>query len=484
MTNSISGDSNSPKRITNLKEFQAANPEVKNSKHINSIFNELDVNKDGVLQKEEGELFLLSNGGIYAEKNGKAFSGITENGNRYEYGEDGKPHFVEPKKEFILSTKHRNTKVAQYDKDGNLRTSFTVGDSFEGTMIRLGLDPSDAEVRKLMEEANPEAAKRKYFTLEDDGDKGTQVKIPKEILNKYDVRALATSIRLYKKSEAKQADTVNEQYAKNMENAWKDYEIKTVTPDPVIQKKETPVQPVEEKTVKKEVKTADDKSAKKAEKANAKKLRKAEKAKAKELRIAEKAKGKEQRAAEKVREAELKAAEKAKAKEQRAAEKAKEAEMKTAQKAEKARKAEEAKKAAEAKKAEKHEKAKPVNNNFGEKIKTMKTGISQVPDYKINMVNGKPVVTHGKMSVALYRSSFMDVHPYAKDHDSEGYFHRGPVKAKVPDVLNQQYTAYSAEMAIKAAIYQDLAKKENPTPEEKLAMQSIEKEISDFFNTK
>jgi hypothetical protein len=230
---------------------------------------------------------------------------------------------------------------------------------------------------------------------------------------------------------------------------------------------------MEEKNVKQEVKTADDKSAKKAEKAKAKEQRAAEKTREAELKAAKKAKAKEQRAAEKAREAELKAAKKAKAKEQRAAEKAAEA-----------RKAEEAKKAAEAKKADKQEKAKPVGNNFGEKIKTMKTGLNQVPEYKINMVNGKPVITHGHASVALYRSNFMDVHPYAKDHDSEGYFHRGPLKAKVSAVLNQNYNAYSAEMATKAAIYQDLAKKENPTQEEKLAMQSIEKEISDFFNAK
>ena len=209
MSNTISGDGNSPenvKKVKNLNEFLKANPEAKNAKQIISIFNELNAQDDGVLSEEEGEIFVYDSGEVTARKNGKTVASFSASGNRYEYDENGNPHYVVPPKAVVLSTKFKNTKVAQYDEAGNLFTTFKPGDSFVGTLMRLGLDYSDPEIKKAMEEANQEAAKRGKFVREDNGGGFLQVKIPKEVLEKYDVKNRANSIELHKKSQAKQTD--------------------------------------------------------------------------------------------------------------------------------------------------------------------------------------------------------------------------------------------------------------------------------------
>lgn len=243
MSNSIHGDGapqqhkvisiNSKQDIANLKGS-------KNFEQLNSLFSTLNQNGDDVLDAGEGSIYYFDDGSITVTKDGKTVAGATQSGtqftvryegeksvyefgtgetttkkgeepvsatsaqgNEYVYNSDSKKftykeHTVNGK-QYILSS--NNKKLAMREADGSLRTSFQLGDSFEGTLIRLGLDPANPEIRQAMEDANPKAAKRGYFTLDDNGDNGTQVSIPTSVLAKYDANFNGPTLKFVPKTE-------------------------------------------------------------------------------------------------------------------------------------------------------------------------------------------------------------------------------------------------------------------------------------------
>ena len=96
MSNSIQGDGAAPKRdITgihskqDIEKLKNSGEEVKNSAQLDSIFNKLDTNGDGVLQAEEGSVYYFSDGTISGMKDGKMVSGATASGMLVDVDENG-----------------------------------------------------------------------------------------------------------------------------------------------------------------------------------------------------------------------------------------------------------------------------------------------------------------------------------------------------------------------------------------------------------
>jgi len=235
MSNSIQGSgSNEPSRIksmSDIENLQKSNPDLKNAEQLKSIFSRMDADHNGTIDENEGSLYYFNDGAITGKKGDKLVTGASASGNIYDfenanvkvtnkdnastteyvYKSDKNEYSIKNEvqykkytkdgKQYILSP--NNKKLATIEADGSYRTSFQLGDSFEGTMIRLGLDPLDADIRKAMEEANPNAAKRGYFTLDDNGGSGTQVSIPTSVLEKYDVNYNGPTLRFAPKTESK-----------------------------------------------------------------------------------------------------------------------------------------------------------------------------------------------------------------------------------------------------------------------------------------
>ncbi len=229
--------------VTDLKAFQKDNPEAKNIKQLTTIFNAMDKNGNHQIDEDEGTLFYFDNGEISATKcekytkedgtqgeyyknfmsgNEKGVSEYDKDGNlkksireqedgsKFEFGYTNDRQIAYKKRtdkagnEFLLSPTSNKT-IASIEKDGSIRTFHNIEDSFDGTMIRLGLDPSDPEIRSEFKKANPEAfqndAKPDRFTLVPNDPSAMRVKIPKSILEKYDVVFYDNEIGLKPKSE-------------------------------------------------------------------------------------------------------------------------------------------------------------------------------------------------------------------------------------------------------------------------------------------
>lgn len=71
----------SVRRIKSFEEIKALNNiNDKARTFLNSIFNELDTQKDGILQKNEGAIYIFDDGAISVTKNDKLYAAMTKNG--------------------------------------------------------------------------------------------------------------------------------------------------------------------------------------------------------------------------------------------------------------------------------------------------------------------------------------------------------------------------------------------------------------------
>ena len=204
MTESVN---NVPTRITKWQDYLNLNPKAENSAIIKNIFDKF-AGDDGILQQNEAEMFVLSNGSISIMKNGKTVFATTDKGSLYQLEDDGgytlTKDNVEAKyntkkeleykkitrdgRQFILS--NTNKKLGIIEKDGSFRIGFKLGDDFNETLTKLGLDVNDPEILSMMKTANPDVEQ----SLQ-------QVVIPKSVLENYEMEIHSNSIKLVPKKE-------------------------------------------------------------------------------------------------------------------------------------------------------------------------------------------------------------------------------------------------------------------------------------------
>ena len=83
MDNSVHGNKNF-NTITNIREYLQENADAKNNEQINTIFQKLDENGDGILQEYEGSIIVFEDGSITALKDGQVIADIEKPVNEQE----------------------------------------------------------------------------------------------------------------------------------------------------------------------------------------------------------------------------------------------------------------------------------------------------------------------------------------------------------------------------------------------------------------
>lgn len=260
--------------------------------------------------------------------NGTTFKNITDKNGTLLY----KEYVTSDGSKYLLSTD--NKKFAKVDPDGGIHTSPVEGDSFDGTMMRLGI--KDPKQIQIMRDANKQAFinKHNYFTIHWDVDLG-DVYIPPEIAKTLDLRDVLADNhkvgdlidKINKPAEPHQEEQYGvqnqpqdnlqangnderrralESYAEAVRNSG--WQQQSAQPEVTASSKEIDNPKTD---VKPEVKL--DSKETKAAKKQAKALRKAQKRERKEQARAEALAAKEQKKAQKRAEKDAKAAEKAQA---------------------------------------------------------------------------------------------------------------------------------------------------------------------------